>query len=88
MKVSVWDTYVKREDGKLMHFDILVPNQLNDEQTILNYGTTYLKSKPFKTEGISSKVCNFCHIEDAINNGIENDIQKQGFSIIEMENCN
>ena len=34
MKVSVWDTYVKREDGKLMHFDILVSDTLNDEKAI------------------------------------------------------
>ena len=50
MNVSVWDTYLKRKDGKLMHFDILVPNTINDEQIILNYGATYLKSKAFKTE--------------------------------------
>ncbi|HCM77184.1 MAG TPA: DUF2024 domain-containing protein, partial [Cytophagales bacterium] len=25
MKVAVWDTYVMREDGHPMHFDILVP---------------------------------------------------------------
>lgn len=86
MKVSVWDTYVKRNDGKLMHFDILVPNNLNDEQTILNYGTTYLKSKTFKTENISLKICTFCHIEQATN-AIINDIKNKGFSIIEMENC-
>ena len=36
MKVSVWDTYVKREEGKLMHFDILVPDALNDEKIIFN----------------------------------------------------
>lgn len=87
MKVSVWDTYVKREDGKLMHFDILVPNVQNDEQVILNFGTEYLNSKSFKTEGISSKICNFCHIEEATET-IITDINTKGFSIIEMENCN
>ncbi|WOD44661.1 DUF2024 family protein [Hwangdonia lutea] len=87
MKVSVWDTYVKREDGKIMHFDILVPNSLQDEQTILNYGASYLKSKAFKTESISSNICNFCHIEQATD-AVMNDIQNKGFSIIEMENCN
>ena len=86
MKVSVWDMYVKREDGKLMHFDILVQDKLNDELIILNYGTKYLKSKAFKTESITSKICNFCHIEQATN-AIINEIQNKGFSIIEMENC-
>lgn len=86
MKVSVWDTYVKREDGKLMHFDILVPNSVNNEQIVLNYGTSYLKSKTFKTESISSKICKFCHIEQATNT-VENDIKNKGFSIIEMKHC-
>ncbi len=86
MKVSVWDTYVKREDGKVMHFDILVSNEFNDEQIILNYGAIYLKTKAFKTEHISSKACNFCHIEHATDSIME-DIQNRGFSIIELENC-
>ena len=86
MKVSVWDTYVKRKDGKLMHFDILVPNTINDEQIILNYGARYLKSKAFKTESITSKICKFCHVEHATTT-IINDIKNKGFSIIEMENC-
>lgn len=30
MEVSVWDTYVKREDGKAMSFDILVPSDLKN----------------------------------------------------------
>ncbi|MGC1204886.1 MAG: DUF2024 family protein [Flavobacteriaceae bacterium] len=87
MKVSVWDTYVKREDGKLMHFDILVSDALNDEKTIFNYGIKYLKSRSFKTEGLTSNECKFCHIEQAPDDIIEQ-INNQGYFIIEMENCN
>lgn len=86
MTVSVWDTYVKRTDGTVMHFDILVPDSLDNEQTVLKYGKTYLKGKPFKTEGILVNACNFCHVERATNMAIT-DIKNQGFSIIEMENC-
>jgi hypothetical protein len=35
MKVSVYDTYVTRKDGKVMHFDILVPDPLGDLYTIV-----------------------------------------------------
>ena len=35
MKISVWDTYVAREDGKTMHFDILVSHNL---KYLLPYG--------------------------------------------------
>ncbi len=65
MKVSVWDTYVKREDGKLIHFDILVSNELKDEKIILNYGKEFLKSKSFHTEELTSKECKFCHMAQA-----------------------
>lgn len=87
MKVSVWDTYVKRDDGNIMHFDILVPSTITDESKIFGYGNLYLDSKPFKTRKLSTKECEFCHIEQATNK-IVNDIEMNGFSIIEMENCN
>jgi hypothetical protein len=87
MKVAVWDTYVLREDGNLMHFDILVPNHVTDEETIFNYGKTYLKAKPFKTGKLTSSECQFCHIEQATE-AIINNIEKVGFHIIEMEHCN
>ncbi|MEO1031933.1 MAG: DUF2024 family protein [Bacteroidota bacterium] len=86
MKIAVWDTYVKRENGSLMHFDILVPNDLTNEQDIYNYGNDYLKSKPFKTGILSSKECRFCHIGHGTETMI-NDIENRGYSIIEMENC-
>ena len=87
MKVSVWDTYVKREGGKLMHFDILVSSELNDEKIVFGYGKEFLKRKSFHTEELSSKECKFCHIEKATDEMI-NQINKNGFFIIEMENCN
>ena len=65
MKVSVWDTYVKRKEGKIMHFDILVPSELKDEQMIFDYGKEFLKGKSFHTGELSSKECEFCHIEQA-----------------------
>ena len=87
MKVAVWDTYVYREEGNLMHFDILVPENLTDEQTILAYGLEYLKTKDFKTNRLTSKECRLCHVEQATEEIIAA-IQTQGYYIIEMENCN
>lgn len=86
MKVSVWDTYVKREGSKIMHFDILVPSELKDEKNIYGYGKEFLKSKSFHTGELSSKECVFCHIEQATDE-IINQIKRNGFYIIEMENC-
>lgn len=86
MKVAVWDTYVQRVDGKLMHFDILVPSTLSDQQTIFNYGKDYLSSKNFTTGSLTSKECQLCHIESATEE-VALSINKKGYFIIEMENC-
>lgn len=87
MKVAVWDTYVKKEDGNIMHFDILVPNTITDQQTIFNYGIDYLKNKSFSTGPLTSEECRLCHMEQATDVMI-NDIKNNGYAIIEMENCN
>jgi hypothetical protein len=87
MKVAVWDTYVNRKDGKVMHFDILVPSDLDDKNVVFDFGIQYLKRKPFNTNKLSTKECKFCHIEQATEE-IKNSINTKGYYIIEMQNCN
>ncbi|MDQ6471607.1 DUF2024 family protein [Flavobacterium sp. LHD-80] len=87
MKVAVWDTYVTRKDGKIMHFDILVDENTDDAEQVFEFGRTYLKSVAQEGQPLTSKECNFCHIDKAPIE-IENQIRENGFSIIEMENCN
>ncbi|AXT58448.1 DUF2024 family protein [Aquimarina sp. MMG015] len=87
MKIAVWDTYVNRKDGLLMHFDILVSNESMDEDQVLAYGKKYLSTKTFKTLSLTAKECRFCHIETA-SPEIVNLIETKGYAIIEMENCN
>ncbi|MEM8848193.1 MAG: DUF2024 family protein [Bacteroidota bacterium] len=86
MEVSVWDTYVPRKDGKVMHFDILVPSTVTDASTIFRFGKQYLETKPFSTGELSSNECRFCHIGHATEEMVTS-IENEGFSIIEMENC-
>jgi len=87
MKVAVWDTYVKRKDGNIMHFDILVPDNITNEQTIFNFGKDYLKTKTFQTIQLSANECRMCHIEQATEEMVSS-IENKGYFIIEMENCN
>lgn len=87
MKVSVWDTFVQREGRKVMHFDIIVPSEVADEETIFGFGKQYLKTKPFTTKHLTVNECRFCHIEQA-NEQIISFIQNVGYHIIEIENCN
>ncbi|TAI46913.1 DUF2024 family protein [Flagellimonas allohymeniacidonis] len=86
MRVSVWDTYVPREDGKVMHFDILVPDKMIDTDIIFEYGKKYLNTKLFGTGVLTSSECRFCHIQSAPPQ-VVNSISEKGYHIIEMENC-
>ncbi|MBP4139194.1 DUF2024 family protein [Flavobacterium geliluteum] len=86
MKVAVWDTYVTRNDGKIMHFDILVEENVMEENIIFEYGKKYLKSVMQSTQNLTSKQCNFCHI-DVVPEHMEKQIINNGYAIIEMENC-
>lgn len=86
MEVAVWDTYVKRMDGKMMHFDIIVPKELKDKKTIFNFGKEYLQSKKQTGSVLETNECRFCHIEMANDQMIEG-IRQRGYYIIEMENC-
>jgi len=86
MNVAVWDTYVKRKDGRIMHFDIIVPAELKDAEKVYAYGKEYLASKGENQAIISSKECRFCHVE-TIRPQWEEDIKKKGYTIYEMQNC-
>ncbi|RMA58684.1 DUF2024 family protein [Ulvibacter antarcticus] len=87
MKIAVWDTYVKKNDGKLMHFDILVPEDQSNEQIVYNFGNDYLLKKKVNAVKLSAKECQYCHMENA-SEAIVEEIQLKGYYIIEMENCN
>jgi len=86
MKVSVYDTYVRRSDGRLMHFDILVPETQKDAAVIHGYGLEYLKSKGQAGALLGARECRFCHIEQATA-PIVKSIEQRGYFILEMENC-
>lgn len=87
MKVAVWDTYVTRKDGSIMHFDIMVPSEIKDSKIIYRYGMEYLKEKGLEGLELTSKECKFCHVETVKPIG-EQSIKEKGFYIYEMENCN
>ena len=86
MKIAVWDTYVKRKDGLVMHFDILVPDSMDDSEKVVAFGRHYLASKSFETSVLTTKACRFCHIEKATDQMMKS-IEAKGYDIIEMEHC-
>jgi hypothetical protein len=84
MAVAVWDTYVKRKDGSVLHFDIITNETTKDEAIIHRYGKVYLQSKGEEASIISSAECQFCHIEHPTTE-MESAIQEKGFYILEMD---
>ena len=86
MKVAVWDTYVTKKDGNVMHFDIIAPEEIKDTTIIYGYGREYLKTKGQEGQPLTSKECRFCHIE-TVRPQWEVEIKQKGYFIIEMENC-
>jgi hypothetical protein len=86
MKVAVWDTYVTKKDGNVMHFDIIAPEEIKDTTLIYSYGRDYLKTKGQDGQPLTSKECSFCHIE-TVRLLWEAEIKQKGYFIIEMENC-
>lgn len=86
MEVAVWDTYVTKKDGSVMHFDIIAPHEIRDTTIIFSYGNYYLKTKGQEGQPLTSKECRFCHIE-SMKPQWEEEINQKGYFIIEMENC-
>jgi hypothetical protein len=86
MKVAVWDTYVNKKDGSVMHFDIIVPVEIQDSQVIFNFGRNYLKTKNQSGQPLTAQQCQFCHIE-TLRPEWEEEILERGYFIYEMENC-
>ena len=86
MKVAVWDTYVTKKDGSVMHFDIIAPEENKVTTIIYGYGRDYLKTKGQEGQPLTSKECRFCHIE-TLQPQWEAEIKQKGYFIIEMENC-
>ena len=85
MQCKVYDSYVTKRDGSVMHFDIIVPLPANDEEIIL-FGKEYLKSVGEGGQKITTKECQFCHIEMA-SPEVERNIHQQGYYILAMEGC-
>lgn len=86
MKVAVWDTYVTKKDGSIMHFDILAPDEITNPEAIYAFGKKYLTTKDMEDRPLTATQCNFCHIEKATP-AIEQGINDMGYYIIEMEGC-
>lgn len=84
LKVAVWDTYVMKSNGHIMHFDIIVPENFKDQNEIYKYGENFVKTKGEQQPVIDSTHCQFCHIEE-VSTDISDAIADNGYYIQEMD---
>ncbi len=84
MQVAVWDTFVKKQDGAVLHFDIIVPDHLKDPEVLFGFGQAYLALRGESGSKLDTEECRFCHIEQPGPEMIEA-IERQGYYILEMD---
>ena len=85
MQCAVYDTYVEKEDGKTMHFDVIVEENTPHEKAI-EFGKQYLESVGQGGQRMTHEECQFCHIQEAPS-VVERDITSRGYYIQKMEGC-
>jgi hypothetical protein len=85
MEVAIFDTYVKKKDGRYLHFNIIVKRD-TPFQEVLEYGNTYLQTKGVNSNGLLHKDCRFCHLTSTIPVW-ETRIMVSGYYIHELEGC-
>jgi len=84
MKVAVWDTYVQLPAGDVLHFDIIVPDFVQDFGTIRRFGQEYLSGLKLDGLQIEANACQLCHIDTPDEQMLES-IEHKGYYILEME---
>ncbi len=85
MRLDVFDTYVQRDDGETMHFDVLMPKG-STQESAQSKATHWLQSLGVTVANLQLESCRFCHSEDATPE-IARDVETQGYFILQMEGC-
>ena len=85
MECAVYDTYVTKKDGRIMHFDVVVQDGTSHEKAI-EYGKQYLASVGQGEQKMTQEECQFCHIQEAPP-FVEKAIKQNGYWIQKMEGC-
>jgi hypothetical protein len=86
MKVSVYETYLKKEDGSIMHFDIILPATVKKPELVYAIVKIYLEKKGHSNLEITGEECTFSLYQDA-HKDWKPDLEKQGYHIVEFEGC-
>lgn len=85
MKFDVFDTYVTREDGQRMHFDVFLPAG-GSKDTAKQFAMKWLAEMKISTDNIQLDSCEYCHSEQATPE-VAQALETQGYAILQMQGC-
>ena len=85
MQCAVYDTYVTKRDGGIMHFDVIVEDSTPQDKAIV-FGKEYLTSVGQGEQKMTQEECQFCHVQEAPG-PVEKAIREKGYYIQKMQGC-
>ncbi len=84
MRLAIWDTYVSRDDGSVLHFDVVVPESHSNWAEVLKAACGYAAGRGIPDVRVTAEECRFCHWEDPDPVHLDA-INEHGFAIIPLE---
>jgi Domain of unknown function (DUF2024) len=83
-QLHVFDTYAKSPSGKIMHFDVILPEQ--DQQRAIETAQKWLESVGEPDAQVNQENCYFCHSTTA-DPDTRDEVKQRGFGIFKLEGC-
>lgn len=84
MTIKVYDTHVRTQDGRYLHFDVLIDRI--DQEFAQACAQRFLAEQGIEDQDITLSECRFCHVEPG-NPEIDEAIARQGFFILKLQGC-
>lgn len=84
MTLKVYDTHVRTQGGRYLHFDVLIDR--NDQAFAQACARRFLAEQGIEDQDIILNDCRFCHVEPG-NPAVDEAIARQGFFILKLQGC-
>lgn len=81
----VFDTYAKTTQGKIIHFDVVINEQV--QQKALDCAQNWLQSISQGDATVTSGNCYFCHSVDKLPANLALEFDTLGYAIYKLEGC-
>ena len=83
--IYVFDTYAKSATGRILHFDVVLPEK--DHAQAVRSARDWLRSIGEPEASVSAENCCYCHSEPSAPEEIQSQIRSRGYGIFKLEGC-